>query len=794
MSQFAGVLTPPRRNPRRAAATTGHTTAPATRPTAPNPRVTRASARLLSGYASDGSNPGDDEADDNDDDDLDSDSDSADELSMTPDPTFRRPRQSLHLKTIASTRERRYATGQGPSRATRALAIHQPPRRLAPSTPKKGKNKNASPTKAGRKSPVREEPSWPSSNVIPPWEQLEWTILVKVFEYAAYPQNSKSNVRWLLLAGLTCKTFLGPALKALYKCPMPQIISLNMGNKFANLMRDLASDAGARTALARQDHRRTMVESLVVEVSSLPVHSQTRNFDIGELILSLPSLSYVELYHDQDLPPYRKLDLKTKKWTYTTDLLKAIKLAGEGETALRLKTWKWSERMMSPDFHQQLQTIHGWDTFSHLRNLTLVNFQIPSLDMQEKDVTPEVIAEDTAYIKLVASSLSPIADLEHLVVESSTLVDGQFLSLLPKSIEHLEIINCWEVTADMLSEYLVTHGRNLRRLTLHHNQSLNLTFLPLLGGHCPKLRELSVDLLTFNHHEYYKDSDPFYDHLLTADNVPDWPETVEVIEIDQMDKWDLPAAEMFFQSLVDQAPKLPQLRHLAIKARLDVPWRQRSEFRDKWVRKLKRVFVAKTPKPRPFHSLIQWPLDGQGPQQVEPSKAKAKEEEEEEDEDEDVEAMPPRRSTRVVPRIVEPAPPPAADEGAANKRKRKRSLASTTRDLRQRKRVNLSYRDPDTDEDLALEEAEEDDQDDAQEGPMHLSSPPTSPCPSSPSEDESFVHGLCDVVNIRFDNEKPREFRYAVEDFLDEQTQNSSDDAEWTCDREVDDDDDNYAW
>lgn len=791
MSQFAGVLTPPRRNPRRAAATTGPTTGPTTRPTAPTARVTRASARLLSGYATDGSNSGDDEADD-DPDDVDSDSDSEDELSMVPDPTFTQPRQSRQasrLKTIASTRERRYATGHGPSRATRAVAIRQPSRRQDPSTPRKTNNKSDSPTKAGsarKKSPVRDQPSWPTSNVIPPWEKLEWTILVKVFEYAGYPQSSKSNVRWLLSAGLTCKTFLGPALKALYKCPMPQIISLNTGNKFANLIRELASDAGASAALARQDHRRTMVESLVVEVSSLPIHSQTRNFDIGELILSLPSLSYVELYHDHDLPPYRRLDLKNKKWTYTTELLDAIKLAGDGEAALRLKTWKWSERMMASSFHEQLQTIHGWNTFSYLRNLTLVNFQVPSLDMQEKDVTPEVIAEDNAYIKLVASSLAPIAGLEHLVLESSTLVDGQFLSLLPKTIEHLEIINCWEVTADMLSEYLATHGQNFRRLTLLHNQSLNLTFLPVLGEHCPKLRELNVDLLTFNHHEYYKDSDPFYDHLLTADHVPHWPETMQVIEIEQMDKWDLPAAEVFFQSFVDQAHKLPQLRHLAVKARLDVPWRQRSEFRDRWVRKLKSVFVAKTPKPRPFHSLIQWPLDGEANRQAKFPNPKKQ------GEGEDAEVAPPRRSTRVVPRVVAPAPPPASSEG--NRRKRKRSLTSAPRDLRQRKRVDLSYRDPDTDDDLDLEESSEDDEEDAQQDPMHLSSPPASPSPSALSEDGAFVHGLCEVVNIRFDNEKPREFRYAVEDFLDEQTQNSSDDAEWTSDREMDDDDDNYAW
>lgn len=786
MTRYVGVITTPRRNPRRSAAATTRHNGPSTRPRAPNGRVTRSSVRgslrgstrllscATSGNDSDSDIRGDSEG-------AGPDSDSEDELSLTADAPFAQRRQPYRLQTIASTRERRQGAGQASSHASRAFTIVERPRRKGPVIPKKNQEK-PSPTKtagARRKSPVRAQPDWPTSNVVPPWQQLEWTVLVQIFEYASHPLDSRPNVRWLLSAGLTCKAFLSPALKALYKCPVPQIISMTMGAKFANLMRELATDPDA--ALARQDHRRTMVESLVVEVSSLRIHSQTRNFDVAELLLSLPSLSYVELYHEFDLPPYRKLDLKNRKWTYSPELLSAMKAAGDGQTGLRLKSWKWSERMMSPDLLEHLQTVHGWNTFSQLRKVSFVNFQVPSLKEEKDWNLPEVIEEDKAYINLVASSLSPIMNLKHLVVESSTLVDGQFLSLLPKSIEHLEIINCWEVTADMLCEYLVTHGRHLRRLMLHHNQSLNLTFLPLLGKHCPELRELSMDLLTYSHHEYYKDSDPIYETLLTVSDVPAWPKTIEVIEIEQMAKWDVATAEMFFSSFVNQAQDLPKLRQISIKAMLDVPWRQRSEFRDKWVRKLKRVFLRKTARPRPYHSLIQWPLSGVGQavQRVEPSKVDVDDE------------TPPRRSTRIASHAVTPAPVPAVTEAPKNMRKRKRTLISTSRDLRQRKRADLSYRDPDTDEDLDVEESEESEEEAAQEDPSPPSSPPASP--SQLSEDEAFVHGLCDVVNIRFDNQKPREFQWGAEDFLDDDT-HDSDDAEWTSDREVDDDEDNYAW
>lgn len=528
------------------------------------------------------------------------------------------------------------------------------------------------------------------------------------------------------------------------------------------------------------------MESLVVEVSSLP-HSQNRNFDIAELILSLPRLSYVELFHDFDLPPYRKLDWKAKKWTYSPELIAALRAAGIAEGALRLKSWTWSERLMTQSLVEDMQQIHGWATFSQLRKLAFVNFQVPSLrDPKGKDSDDQAVFEkDKDYISLVAGSLASVTNLKHLVLESSTVVDGQFLSLLPKTIEQLEIINCWEVTADMLSEYLITHGHTLRRLKLHNNQSLSLSFLPLLGGHCPELRELSMDLLTYSHLEFYNNSGPIYDKLLTVDDVPVWPRKLELIELEQLAKWDAETAEMFFQSFVDQAPHLPHLRHLAVKAMLDVPWRQRSEFRDKWVRKLKKIFLQKAKKPQPYHSIAQWPLheDGQPPQyEIPPLKA-----------EDDVDVSPPRRSTRTrfAPHVFTPVAPPVASKRAENMRKRKRSSTATTRDLRHSKRATISYRDPDTDEDLDLEESSSEDELQQEEDPSPLSSPPASPTPAA--EEETFIHGLCNVVNIRFDNQKPREFQWGAEDFLDEQSSESND-AEWTSDRDLDDDSDAMAW
>ncbi|PSR83121.1 hypothetical protein BD289DRAFT_370386 [Coniella lustricola] len=751
----AGVVTP-RRNPRRGGAL--HQDGPSTRQPAPSPtpRVTRSATRRLH-YITDASS--DDALDFSDEDSL---SDDA------RDGLFRKPRQTPSVPTVASTRERRSQPGPPTAQGGRRRAQRpgQPSQGPTTPTPKKRRPFKFGYIGRARKTALDHtpQPAWPTSGVIPPWQSLEWTILVQIFEYAAYPANTRSNVRWLLAAGLTCKAFLGPAMKALYRCPMPQIISMNMGVKFASLMRDLAANRAA--ALACGDHRRTMVESLVIEASSLP-NSQSRNFDVAELIMSLPHLNHVELYHELDLPPYRQLDLKAKKWIFPKAVLDALRDAGRGDTALRLKSWKWSQRMMQQDLLHQLPTIHGWDTFSQLRKLCFVNFQVPSLGDSRDPSEPEVYEQDKNYINLIASSLEPVVSLRHLVMESSTIVDGQFLSLLPKTLEHLEIVNCWEVTAEMLSEYLMTHGRTLRRLTLNHNQSLNLSFLPYLGECCPMLQELSMDLLTFNHHEYYKDSDPLYDKLLTVADVPNWPETLEIINLEQLAKWDADTAEMFFQSLIDQAPKLLRLRYLAVKAMLDVPWRQRSQFRDKWVRKLKKVFLRKAQKPRNYHSLIQWPFDRVQPEEesVQLSNNAA------------YEGPSARRSTR-----------------APKDNKRKRIHTRVARDLRKPKRARISYRDPDTDEELGFgDDSDDNDHDELQQESV---SSPLSSCPVTPvsSDDESaFEHGLCDVVNIRFDNQKPREFQWGAEDFLDDDMQ-ESDDAEWTSERNVDDDSDTYAW
>jgi len=404
-----------------------------------------------------------------------------------------------------------------------------------------------------------------------------------------------------------------------------------------------------------------------------------------------------------------------------------------------------------------VKRLHLTPAFIGLRKLTFVNYQRPLLHAKDPE-DPEVVAEDKRHAEVFAGLLQVLPDLNHLVMESSTVVNDHLLPLLPRTLQHLELINCWDVNADHFSEYLVTHGQALRELTLHHNQSLSLGFLPVLGTACPNLVALRMNLTYYNHHEFYRDSDPFYEHLLTVDETPTWPSSLQVVELENLRQWDVQAAEGFFKSLIDSAPQLPELRHLAVKAMLDIPWRQRSEIRDKWVRQLKHVFKRPWSDPAPNGSLR--PRAAQpAPNSTPPKKARGRR----------GSTTPARRSGRIASLV-----------SASSSR-----ASSVVKDLRRPGGAGFSYREPDSDEGLDMEDASEPD------GPRGHEDDAPSPAPSS-SSDEGFVQGLCEVVDIRFDNQKPVETQFGMDDFLDSDHANSDD--EWTGDDDDGAEGNDYAW
>jgi hypothetical protein len=383
--------------------------------------------------------------------------------------------------------------------------------------------------------------------------------------------------------------------------------------------------------------------------------------------------------------------------------------------------------------------------------------------------------EDPRREEILAKALENLHSLEHLLFESSTLMNHKLLPLLPGNLRHLELINCWEVTADDFGQFLLSRGSHLRCLTLHHNQSLSLSFLPILGDACPRLEVLRMNMNSYSIHPTYRSSEPLYEDLLLPDEVPTWPSKLQTIELTQMRKWQTNAAETFFTSLLDNADTLRDLRRLSLQAILNIGWRDRASFRDKWVGSMSRVFqrVSKSPL---MHQTVR-PSNSQ----VLSSRLRHVESnlhegfEDQQPIDQTTADRSTRRSTRTQPKGQYAE---SDDEAEAEATSAATALKSQSRELK-RLQDSVGFHGsfttpPKTPEDNGAGSEDSD-----------------SIKPSHPSKGKAkeVIQGMCDVVEIRIDNLRPAETQVTEADFLDEE---QSGDEDWNEDR--DEDDEGYAW
>ncbi|CAK7563926.1 MAG: hypothetical protein SEPTF4163_001808 [Sporothrix epigloea] len=644
----------------------------------------------------------------------------------------------------------------------------------------------------GMQTPNSKRAESPPRSNRPPWATLPYLVLAEIFACGAGPLDTIASVRWLLGVSRTCKSFTEPALRVLYR--KPPMITMNMAH---NLVDHLAKDPSTTT----YDYRKK-VKALGIDVGSLASRVyRGRHLDVPSLISYCPSLEAVDLFHYKDTPPYREQS-ENLRWSYPERLFEvlgslplrektqsACELAQEEDNSSNdmaatstpprtasprytLKSWRWNQRLMGPDMTlDKIRAIHLSPTFAGLRELKFVNYQRPSLLALDPE-EPAAIEADIYQAEAFASLLNALPNLTHLSMESSTAVNEYILPLMPKTIQCLTLINCWDVAAYQFAEYLVTHGQALRELTLNYNQSLSLYFLRVLGTACPQLQALRMNLTYYSQHAFYNDANPFYERLMMPKDVPVWPTGIQIIELEHLRKWEPDAAEVFFQSLVDAAPHMPKLRVLAIKAMLDIPWRQRCEMRDRWEAAFDRVFKRRAPPPEPANSLSYY---SKKEKQDESPRCSAKVR--------PIDSVPSRRSHRIASHVASPS------SCASSKSRKLRDKAPNN---------SVSYREPDTDEDIPSSGESSDDsesgEEEANEGDKMAVEGKTDeasgePWPSTQSVKNEFVHGMCDVVDIRIDNQKPGEIQYRMMDFLD--SEDSTSDEEWTGDGvEVLD----YAW
>lgn len=683
---------------------------------------------------------------------YDEDSDQDDELDLDQDNAYLSPSpEGRHEPAPANLTPIRITASPRISRFKKAKVVGSPRR------------EKVKPSGRSRQSSCEGPP--PENEYIPNWTSLDYFIWIQIFEDAAASLDERDAVTWLLSTSRICRAFAEPAITALYRCPA--LLTRPMAHQLLILL--------AQDPSTTMFNYRAKIEKLRVDVGVIARKTyKGQLLDFGALVSYLPRLKVIDFHHAADEPPFRRLK-ENLKWHYPNDLfesLNATRVVDRESTVQRQPTrligWRWNSRMMGTESDQEplerIKTLHLTPCFARLKRLSFVNFQVPSLDSRlgaEDD--PEVLAKDLEFLQSVARAISALPKLEHLSMESSTVVNGHFLPLLPGTLKTLELVNCWDINGEDFSGYLLTHGHKLEHLYLHHNQSLSLAFLTVLGTACPHLRTLHMDLKTFNHHEFYKDSDPSYDQLLAVDQIPHWPTALEDLQLKNMRKWEAAGAEILFQSLVDSAPMLPNLRCLELKAMLDIPFRQRSELRDKWEARLKKVFLRRLEDPLPFTSLRPSPAghDDETSSKARKTKKGATVE------------SPTRRSGRIATHVSNPSS----------------RASSMGRGLRKSSQRRPFYGEPDTDDDLSSpddsdEDAEPSNDEMAQEKKSAASTP------RSPSED-FFHHGMCEKVEIQLDNQKPTENTLTMEDFLDDEVSDDPSDEDWDGDQDIDT---GYAW
>ncbi|KAH8175267.1 hypothetical protein LIA77_03685 [Sarocladium implicatum] len=615
----------------------------------------------------------------------------------------------------------------------RSRSVHTPKRQAPDSTPSSRTPKRP---KLEVQLPLRQDR-------IPPWtdSRIPYEAWVAIFLYA----SNDSNNSWLIDCATICKTFLEPALSALYRQPAPA--SSTKLKRLAELLKRDPSE----TIL----NYRTKIESLSLDIKDTPAKLYF------PLIHPLVRLKELFIVTSLDRPPYRALDVALR-WSYLDDIFAALRAgsdrpvplapAGGGAPAIAttydqvvtetptsnpepfnrvlsledkpfatsLRSWEWSGRMIGgavPSI-QDIALKHQEPFFEHLTTLSFTNFQTPSmlrLANSNHGLQQETEDADAAAAQALATAISQLKSLRHLIFEACTIVDHALLPLLPTTLRQLTLINCWE--------------------------SLNLEFLTSLGAACPNLKELSMDLSYYRLHNSVNDSDPMYDHVLLPEQVPDWPSSLRFLSLENIKDCSAETAKMFLNSLLSNAERLKDLRHIVTKIMLNIPWQERAKMRNEWRQKMEDVFLRKPNSP------INWSSYG-APLEVDDALAARKRKNHRP-------ASPSRRSGRLSTK----------GRGSRNSSKRLRH-----------KEGRLDYRDPDTDHDDITTASESD------------SAGGSGSRAASGTDDEGevqYVHGMCDTVSILFDNLKPMEMQYGMEDFRDDE---SDSEEEWNGDDDEEDD------
>lgn len=629
-----------------------------------------------------------------------------------------------HLSSPLNTRTSRASTSSSASRRSLALRRKRNASHL-------GTNARSGPvTKAkrmrGQEEDVKEDPP---EGTIPCWQNLPYHILASVFEYSRH-LSPFSWSAWLVQVALLCKSFVEPALSCLYYALCSgQILG---AEGLFDLLRK-------QTTNSWLDYR-AKIKYLDI---NLPPLNKRFSFDWTEILALTPQLRGIQVEAFEDSGD-RGIG----------QIFRALE-----SNHISLREWRWLSISGMARLRAGLNCVYPTSSMQTIERLTFVN-------RSHVEWGPE-------HFAAVVNALPRLKDL---CIYFSTSLTPEVLSLLSVDLESLRLLNSKLVTPGALTLFLAARGQKLRSLYLESYSSYGLSFLDNLERSCPLLQDLAGDFSSF------RTFDPAMDlaeeELLGQDFMPTWPSSLRHLNLLHLQGWN---ADLIFSSLLDSAASLPDLRHIFIKASLgESDWKSRIRYREKWTTRFAHVFLRSSEPPNPhLKSLdayqafkraqekpagkstgdVTQPVSSEQ-SSITPCKGR--------DQFSNITIEPDRVETDKEPHDNEV--PQIAVAGNRRSGRLSQNAGNSQRfspkhshPVRSRRRRRRRTKGADTDfssEDSALEDEFEGD----------------SIADVGETLESFHVQGLCDVVNLQFDNLRPSEEQLRESDFLNEEV---SGDEDW---------------
>ena len=370
-----------------------------------------------------------------------------------------------------------------------------------------------------------------------------------------------SSTKWLLGMALVCKRLSGPALEILY-----YEVPLLSPRRWALFARTLDLDP---------------------ETTWIKYRAKVKYFEFDLPWAHMPFPFSRVLRHTPQLRGIGKRDWHLA-W-YDNDFLRIRQFPklfrSLLDSGVSLQSWTWNFTPTRDNI------IYPWCTFANIQRKDIFK-QLSTMTLAHYSGVPEPL--------ILSSALRALPHLKNLVIAfpHPAALDADFWPALPGTLESLSLCNTW-INAKELISFLEAKGFKLRELSLLHNLHLSIAFTDNLATVCPRLVTLHLDAQTWTGGVT---RDSFTEAL--KDKFPSWPTTLQELKLVNVTNLDHKFAQTFFQTLLDASPRLKDLRTLIIKVGVNIPHRERADFRHSWCEKLEAVYLRHCPDPNPeIHSI-----------------------------------------------------------------------------------------------------------------------------------------------------------------------------------------------